>query len=397
EFVGRVDDQVKIRGFRVEPGEVEAVLASHPAIAQAAVTAQESRTGQRLLAYLVTEAGHAAPDTADIREHAARLLPEALVPSAFLVLDRLPLTANGKLDRSALPAPDRTLPRPGRSPRTPREKVLCALFADVLGIPEVGVDDGFFALGGHSLLAMRLVARIRRTLHTEVSVRTVFEAPTVAGLAARIDGPGPARPPIVPVERPELIPLSFAQQRLWFLDQLRPGSTEYQVPVALRLFGPLDRAALAEALTAVVARHEALRTTFQVADGTASQVIHPPTEVPLPVLDLRGRGAELDEVLRAEISCPHDLTHGPLLRALLIHLADADHVLLLQLHHIITDGWSMGVLLGDLATGYRAARDGEPVVLPPPPVQYADYAVWQRRVFGGSGSDGVLAGQLDHW
>ncbi|MET0233202.1 MAG: amino acid adenylation domain-containing protein, partial [Kibdelosporangium sp.] len=369
--------------------EVEAVLASHPDLARAAVVVRETPAGKRLVAYLVAETGRPCPDPAAIREYAASVLPAHLVPEAFLIIDELPLTANGKLDRAGLPEPGAEAPAPRRGPRDRQEAILCALFAEVLGVPEPGIDDGFFALGGHSLLAMRLAARIRRTLGAEVTIRTVFDAPTVAGLAARIQGAGKSRHSIRPAGRPGHIPLSPAQRRLWFLDQLGPGGNDYNVPVALRFSGRLDAEALHTALTGVVARHEALRTTFHTVDGGTSQVINAVAGVPLPVIDLRDGTAQLTDVLRREISRPYDLGTGPLLRAQLIRLADQEHVLLVQAHHIVIDGWSMGLLLSELRTGYSSPAD-----LATPSMQYADYAISQADRPGGDESLGYWTSTL---
>src|SRR5580704_4121157 len=272
EHLGRADGQVKIRGFRIEPGEIEAALGRHGGVAQAAVIAREDQPGhQRLVAYVVGAAGE-APDPAALRTHLGRSLPDYMVPSAFVALDRLPLTANGKLDRRALPVPDLT-PSVRRGPRTAQEEVLCALFAEVLGVARVGIDDSFFELGGHSLLAMRLISRIRATLDVEITIRALFEAPRVEALVAHLGGAQSARPALVRVERPAEIPLSFAQRRLWFLDRLEgPGAT-YTIPLALRLTGSLDAAALEAALADVVVRHESLRTVFADTSGVPRQHI----------------------------------------------------------------------------------------------------------------------------
>ncbi|MGW3957064.1 amino acid adenylation domain-containing protein, partial [Streptomyces sp. NPDC004752] len=274
DYLGRVDHQVKVRGFRIELGEIESVLAQHPSVAQATVVAREDVPGSPLLAaYLVPAPGALCPAADELREVAARSLPDYMVPAAFVALDSFPLTPNGKLDRRALPAPDFAATASGRAPRTPQEEQLAGLFADVLAVPSVGIDDGFFHLGGHSLLATRLVSRIRATLGVELQVRTVFEAPTVAALAERLGEAEAARPAVLPALRPERMPLSFAQRRLWFLDRLGNGGAAYHLPYALRLRGVVDRVALVAALGDVVARHESLRTVFLEEGGVPWQEV----------------------------------------------------------------------------------------------------------------------------
>ncbi|MGW7573424.1 non-ribosomal peptide synthase/polyketide synthase [Streptomyces sp. NPDC054765] len=399
EFLGRTDDQVKIRGFRVEPGEVEGVLAAHPGVADVAVVARAERTGaKRLVAYVVA---HDGLDTAALRAHARDTLPDYLVPTAFVALAALPLSANGKVDRAALPAPGAGSDRPEPvAPRTEAERRTAEIWAEVLGLEQVGVQDDFFALGGDSILSIRLTSRLAEAFGTGLTPRAVFTHPTPAALAAlltRGESSPVERGAIVPVPRDTAPPLSFAQQRLWFLDAFAPGSSEYITPLALRLRGRLDTAALGAALTALAARHESLRTTFDTVDGQGVQVIHPPQDVPLPLRDLSAlpagdRTGQLARLLTDDRTRPFDLRQGPLLRAGLVRLADDDHVLTLTLHHIITDGWSTGVLTGDLAHLYRAALDGTTAGLPPLPVQYADVAHWQRTAHG------TAAGrQLRYW
>ncbi|MGW7486404.1 non-ribosomal peptide synthase/polyketide synthase [Streptomyces sp. NPDC054786] len=398
EFLGRADDQVKIRGFRVEPGEVEGVLAAHPGVADVAVLAREERPGtKRLVAYVV---GHDGLDTEAMRAYARQTLPDYLVPTAFVPLAALPLSANGKVDRAALPAPgspDRPEPV---APRTEAERRTTQVWAEVLGVERVGVEDDFFALGGDSILSIRLTSRLAEAFGTELTPRAVFTHPTPAALAALL-AQGETAPAgcgaIVPVSRDTALPLSFAQQRLWFLDAFAPGSTEYLTPLALRLHGRLDTAALGAALTALAARHESLRTTFDTVDGQGVQLIHPPQDVPLPLRDLSAlpagdRTAQLERQLTEDRTRPFDLRHGPLLRAGLVRLADDDHVLTLTLHHIITDGWSTAVLTGDLAHLYRAALGDTTAELPPLPVQYADVAHWQRTAHGAAAEE-----QLRYW
>ncbi|MCK7622568.1 non-ribosomal peptide synthase/polyketide synthase [Streptomyces sp. RS10V-4] len=397
EFLGRTDDQVKIRGFRVEPGEVAAVLAAHPGVADAAVVARTARSGARhLVAYVV---GRDGLDTEALRAHARAALPDYLVPTAFVPLPALPLSPNGKVDRAALPAPGDAPDRPEPvAPRTGAERRTAQVWAEVLGVEDVGVRDDFFALGGDSILSIRLAARLAEVFGTEVTPRAVFTHPTPEALAALLSGPGTAAPTaLAPAPRDTPPPLSYAQQRLWFLDAFEPGGTEYLTPLALRLRGRLDPAALGTALTALAARHESLRTTFDTVDGRGVQIIHPPQDVPLPLRDLSAlpaaaRRERLARLLAEERTRPFDLRRGPLLRAGLIRLADDDHVLTLTLHHIVTDGWSTAVLTGDLAHFYRAATGAPTAALPPLPVQYADIAYWQRTA-----QDTEAEQQLAYW
>ncbi|MGM1058012.1 amino acid adenylation domain-containing protein [Saccharothrix sp. Mg75] len=388
EFVGRADDQVKLRGFRVEPGEVEAVLREHDGVDQAVVVVREDRPGdQRLVAYVVTTR---QPEV--LRAYLRERLPDYLVPSAFVVLEGLPLTAAGKLDRAALPVPEAP-PAVGRAARTPQEQVLCGLFAEVLGVPRVGVDDDFFALGGHSLLATRLVARVRATLGVELGLRLVFEVPTVAGLAAGLDRVGRARRALTAGERPAAVPLSFAQQRLWFLDQVEGPNSTYNVSLALRLVGELDRGALQAALRDVVLRHESLRTVFPQVEGVAHQEVLDRA----PTLGVT-RVDDLPAALSAAVEHHFDLASELPIRTELFELAPDEHVLLILVHHIAADGWSLSPLALDLAQAYAARRQGRRPSWAPLPVQYADYTLWQRGLLGDRSDGGsAFAEQLDHW
>ncbi|EWC62186.1 Siderophore biosynthesis non-ribosomal peptide synthetase module [Actinokineospora spheciospongiae] len=363
-YVGRADDQVKIRGFRVEPGEVEAALLRHPSVSAAAVVVRD----ERLVAYVV---GGVAEE---LRAHLSDVLPAHLVPAAFVALAELPLTPNGKLDRVALPAP--AAGTAYRAPRDPREQIVCGLFADVLGVPAVGVDDDFFQLGGHSLLASRLVSRIRSVLSVELPVRALFDSPTPAGVALAVRDGGAARPPLVARERPEVAPLSFAQQRLWFLHQLEGPSPTYNIAAALRLRGALDVAALTAAVDDVVARHEALRTVFPVVDGVARQVVRDRADTGLVVVD----GVDLTSAAQYEFA----LAVQTPLRVTLFRAAPDEHVLLFTLHHIAGDGWSFTPLTRDLATAYRARIAGESPEWTPLPVQYSDFSAWQRELLDGA-------------
>ncbi|MEV6537302.1 amino acid adenylation domain-containing protein, partial [Streptomyces sp. NPDC051639] len=371
EFVGRADDQVKIRGFRIELGEIEAVLGRHPGLAQVAVIAREDQPGdKRLVAYVVGPAGDGTVDTEALRAHAAGLLPEYMVPTAFVVLDQLPLTNNGKLDRRALPAPDPTTTAAGtgRGPRDPREEILCGLFAGILGVPAVGIDDNFFELGGHSLLATRLAGRIRSVLGVELAVRHVFDAPTVAALAGRVSEAAAARPALTARTRPERVPLSPAQNRLWFLDRLEEASSTYNVPVAFRITGELDADVLERALGDVVARHESLRTVFHELDGSPVQVVLGEDAADVKLNRVSCAADELDAVLRDAGRHLFDLSAELPLRATLFTVGPGDRVLLLVMHHIASDGASMGPLARDLETAFRARLQGRAPAWPPLPV-----------------------------
>ncbi|MFB9251457.1 non-ribosomal peptide synthetase [Sphaerisporangium melleum] len=397
EFAGRVDGQVKIRGFRVEPGEVEAVLAAHPDVEHALVIAREDTPGnKRLVAYVVPGQGTDV-EPAALREHARGRLPEFMLPSDVVLLDRLPLTLNGKLDRAALPAP---VPGPakGRAARTAQEAVLCALFAEVLGLPEVGVDDAFFDLGGHSLLVTRLLNRIRAVLGVELPTRVLFETPTVAGLTACLPEAFGARPAIEARPRPAEIPLSFAQRRLWFLHRLEGPSPTYNIPVAVRLSGELDREALQAALRHMVARHETLRTVFPETRGVPHQRVLDPGDVPTGLTVTAVAEDALPGALAAAVRHPFDLTREPPVRFHLFTLAADEHVLLVLMHHIAADGWSLAPLARDLGAAYTAARRGEEPDLPALPVQYADYTLWQHDLLGDAADPaGPLGAGLEYW
>ncbi|AUX29427.1 MULTISPECIES: non-ribosomal peptide synthase/polyketide synthase [Sorangium] len=402
-LLGRRDQQVKVRGYRVELGEVEAVLAQHPAVAQAAVVAREDEPGQkRLVAYVVlAEGARCGPD--ELKAFAKLKVPDFMIPSAFVVLAAMPLSPNGKVDRLALPHPSAARPEQEEAfvaPRTPIEELLAGLFAEVLGLDRVGIFDGFFALGGHSLLATRLLSRIRSTFSVEVPLRALFEAPTVAGLLAPIEaarrGGAAVCPSIEPVAREGEIPLSFAQQRLWFLDQLVPNHPFYNVPEALRMDGPLSVSALERSLREIVRRHEALRTTFPAVDGQPRQVIAGEVCFELPVVDLgalsaSAQHAEVHRRAEADAHRPFSLAEGPLYRATLLRLSDTAHALLWTMHHIISDGWSVSVLLRELSALYEAFSAGRPSPLPELPIQVADHALWQRQRLSGEQLDAQLA------
>ncbi|RYZ37961.1 MAG: non-ribosomal peptide synthetase, partial [Myxococcaceae bacterium] len=347
EFLGRADDQVKVRGFRIEPGEIEQALSLHPAVRERVVVVQDdARGGKRLVAYVVGEGG-ATLETGALHAFLRDRLPEYMVPSAFVVLDALPLNTSGKVDRRALPAPETGLSRTGPrvAPSTPTEVLLASLWAQVLGVPQVGAEDSFFELGGHSLLATQAMSRIRSAFGVELPLRALFEAPTVSRLALKVDEAvrathGTSRseiPALVPVARTGAEPLSFAQQRLWFLDQLQPGSAQYNLPAAIRLSGRLDVPALERTFAELVRRHEALRTTFQVRDGEPVQVITPKESGTLVIVDLSARAADAREAevrrfVEAETARPFDLGQGPLFRSTLLTVSEQEHVLVLVMH-----------------------------------------------------------------
>ncbi|MFD7868500.1 amino acid adenylation domain-containing protein, partial [Streptomyces sp. NPDC059783] len=397
EFAGRVDHQVKVRGFRIEPGEIEAELTAHPGVAQAAVLAREERNETRIVAYVVPSAQEPATTPA-LAAHLRSLLPDYMVPSAFVVLEALPLTPNGKLDRAALPAPEVVPVGVGRAPRTPQEQILCELFAEVLGLPRAGVDEDFFELGGHSLLATRLVSRVRAALGVELELRALFRTPTPAGLAAGLRDAATARQALVPRPRREPMPLSFAQRRLWFLQQFGAPSATYHMPLALRLSGDLDRAALSAALGDVVTRHETLRTVFPQVAGVPHQRVLDPAEVAVELTVRPAGEAEVPALLREAAVRGFDLSSDVPLRAELLALAPDEHILLLVMHHIVGDGWSMGPLARDLATAYTTRQGGGAPAWPPLPVTYADYTLWQHEILGDENdADSLFARQVAYW
>ncbi|MCI3985527.1 amino acid adenylation domain-containing protein [Bacillus vallismortis] len=396
DYIGRADHQIKIRGFRIELGEIDAVIAKHPDIEQAAVVVREDQPGdKRLVAYMVAAA---VIDTAELRRYVGASLPDYMVPAAFVEMDELPLTPNGKLNRKALPAPDFSTSVSDRGPRTPQEEILCDLFAEVLGLARVGIDDSFFELGGHSLLAARLMSRIREVMGAELGIAKLFDEPTVAGLAAHLDQAQSVRPALQRAERPEKIPLSFAQRRLWFLHCLEGPSPTYNIPVAIRLSGELDQSVLQAALYDLVCRHESLRTIFPESQGTSYQHILDADQA-RPVLHVTEMAEkELSERLAEAVRYSFDLAAEPAFRAELFVIGPGECVLLLLVHHIVGDGWSLTPLTRDLGAAYAARCHGKAPEWAPLAVQYADYALWQQELLGsGDDPNSLIAGQLVFW
>ncbi|HWS88113.1 MAG TPA: amino acid adenylation domain-containing protein, partial [Pyrinomonadaceae bacterium] len=414
EFLGRLDHQVKVRGHRIELGEIEVVLARHAAVGEVVVSAQAEEGGARLVAYFVEAAGQSTT-TAALRSYLKQHLPEFMVPSVFVRLVEMPLTPNGKVDRRALPPPPSVEAQPERAhtaARTPLEQLLCTIWADLLGHERVGVHDDFFDLGGHSLLAAQAVSRIQQACAVDLPLRDLFEHPTVEQLAARLaplmaEAKEPHAPsPIERLSRDYALPLSSAQRRLWFLDQLEPDSPLYNIAAAVRLRGALDLGALEQSLRHIIERHESLRTSFAVLDGEPVQLIAPLVSWSLPVVELGHlpqpeREAEARRLMSEEARRPFALTDSPLLRATLLRLTDDEQILLLVMHHIISDGWSMGLFVRELSALYNAFLRPGPAddeaataeLLPPLSIQYADYASWQRQ----HSSAATLEPQLNYW
>ncbi|WP_414542078.1 amino acid adenylation domain-containing protein [Nostoc sp. CCY0012] len=412
EFLGRIDHQVKIRGFRIELGEIEAKLIQHSVVQDSVVIVREDNPGdKRLVAYIVAktdnlESVNNSELISNLRKYFKENVPEYMIPSAFVLLEKLPLTPNGKIDRKALPIPDLTQFIPESefaAPVTPMEEMLVGIWTQVLGLEKVGVNDNFFELGGHSLLATRVISQIRQAFKVELPLRRLFESPTVAELAKDVQtaintGKGLELPPINRVWREQDLPLSFAQQRLWLLDQLDPGNHTYTIPTAVRLTGSLNITGLEQSLNAVISRHESLRTIFTTVEGQPVQKIQPITEITIPIVDLRGnersqREAEAQRLALKEAQRPFHLVQGPLIRATLLQLDKTEYILLLTMHHIISDLWSMAILIRELADFYAAFSQGKSLTLPDLPIQYADFAVWQREWMQGK----VLENQLNYW
>ncbi|MEG3959207.1 amino acid adenylation domain-containing protein [Microcoleus sp. herbarium2] len=407
EYLGRIDHQVKVRGFRIELGEIEVVLNQHPVVQQSVVTVREDIPGnQQLVAYLVPEPEQTPPTVAQLRQFLKQQLPEYLTPSAFVTLDSLPLTPNGKVDRKALPSPEMArleVETTFAAPRTPIEEMLALIWSDILGVKQVGIHDNFFELGGHSLLATQVISRVRSTLAVELPLGSLFENPTVLGLAECVETALSVRqpivaPPLLPTARSVEMPLSFAQARLWFLEQLEPGNAFYNISAAVRLSGHLNVAALEQSLNQIISRHEALRTNLVTVNGKPVQVIASTLTLTVPVVDLQQLPESQREIYSQRLANeeavqPFDLATEPLVRTKLLQLNEVEHVLLLTIHHIVSDGWSMGVLVRELAALYEAYCNDSLLVLPELPIQYPDFAVWQQQWLQGE----VLESQLAYW
>ena len=405
EYLGRNDQQVKIRGYRIETGEIEAALVQCGGVRHAVVQLREDTAGdKRLVAYVVPEAEVSETLIDELRRGLQSGLPDYMVPSAFVWLEELPLDANGKVNRKALPAPESTGTSIGYvAPRTATEQLVAEIWAEVLKVQEVGVEDNFFSLGGHSLLAAQVISRLRTACQVELPLRAMFEAGTVAALAELIEDETQQHrhallPPLISVDREGSLPLSFAQERLWFLNQLEPQSAFYNIPIALRLRGPLNIAALESTLNEMMRRHEVLRTTFTDAGGKPEQLISAARPRPLRVIDLIGlkpqqREAAVQNAIKEDARTPFDLVLGPLVRQQLLRVDEAEHVVLLTMHHIVSDGWSMGVLVNEVAGLYETYRRGKSSPLPELEIQYADFAVWQREWLQGE----VLEDELTYW
>ncbi|MBD2095649.1 amino acid adenylation domain-containing protein [Trichocoleus sp. FACHB-591] len=404
EYLGRRDQQVKIRGFRVELGAIASILTQHPEVQDAVVILhEEASQPQRLIAYVVSPS-QAVNLVDSPRTTLKAQLPSYMVPSEIVVLEALPLTPNGKVDRKALPIPERQEVAISNHARSPVEEVLTRIWAQILGLDSVGIHDNFFDLGGHSLLATQVISRLNRAFQIELPLRDLFEAPTVAGLAGRIETAlwsvsGEPIPAIQPLSREQTIfPLSFAQRRLWVLDQLEPGNPFYNIPIAVKLSGALEIAALEQSCQEIIQRHANLRTTFTTVEGEPVQAIAPHLPFELPIINLQALPAaeqtvEVQRLITVETQHAFDLFQGPLLRATLLKLSNAEHILLLNLHHIVSDAWSMGVLVRELADLYTAFVSQRPSPLAPLPVQYPDFAVWQQQWLQGD----RYQAQLDYW
>ncbi|HVG43698.1 MAG TPA: amino acid adenylation domain-containing protein [Longimicrobium sp.] len=400
EYVGRTDFQVKVRGFRVEPGEIEAALTEHPSVVQAAVVARGDGAAKRLAAYVVAAAGTEVAIPA-LRAHLATRLPEYMVPAAWRVMDALPLTPSGKVDRRSLPEAEAVAAAAHVPPRTPAERLVADAWEAVLGV-RPGAHDNFFDVGGHSLRATQVMGRIRRSFGIDLPLRALFEDPTVAGLAARAAearrGEQVTLPPLVPTERRPSTPLSFAQHRFWFVERMGVADGAYNMAYVYEMWGGLDVGALERALNGLVARHEALRTTFHFRGTEPMQEVAPELFIPLRVVDLSPlpepeRAAEANRLADEHGRAPFDLAAGPVIRWRLLRLAPEDHLLLLDLHHVVCDGWSLAVLNREFQELYAAEVEGRPHTLPPLPIQYADFAQWQRERLDGP----VLERELAWW
>ncbi len=406
DFLGRIDFQVKIRGFRIELGEIEAALAKHPDLRKVLVMAKEDNSGNKqLVAYTVTEE-ETPPSVVELKKFLKERMPDYMIPKAFVFLDDFPLNRNGKVDRRALLETEisrEDFELDYVAPRNQSEEIIANIFSEVLKVNRVGALDNFFELGGHSLIATQVISRIRDQFSIELPLRELFQSPTVEALAAaaekaRMQAKGLEAPPIVPVSRDQKLPLSFAQQRLWFLDQLEPGSSSYNIPKAVRMTGSLDIDALQNSLNEIIRRHEILRTAITTVDGEAELIIEEKLEITIPIIDLSHlnedkRQSEVSTISQEEATKPFRLDQAPLLRATLLKLKDEDYIFLFTMHHIVSDGWSTGVFIKEIVPLYSAFTQGLPSPLPPLTIQYVDFAAWQRKWLSGK----VLEEQLNYW
>ncbi|MGY0035043.1 condensation domain-containing protein [Pedobacter sp. NJ-S-72] len=391
EYLGRIDDQVKIRGFRIELGEIESVLEQSGLVRQSVVLAKKDQYGNQYLAGYVVPEGTLNKE--EIQNYLRIHLPEYMVPALWVSLEEIPLTVNGKVNRKALPDPDVTALSSKKfvAPRNETEQILANIWQELLGIPQVGIHDNFFELGGHSLLVTRLTAAIRKELAIELAIKDVFVYPVIAALAAHLHTQVASAllPAIALNVRPDLIPLSFSQERLWFIDQLE-GSSHYHIPAVLKLKGTLNRAALQQAIQSIVNRHEVLRTVIREEDGVGYQLILPPNNWQMSAMDIKG---DSKDTIAEFINAPFNLSSDHMLRAGLLTSAEEQHLLIIVMHHIASDGWSLSVIVKELSEFYTAyAGEVEPN-LEPLAVQYADYALWQRTHIAGE----ILQLQQDYW
>jgi amino acid adenylation domain-containing protein len=402
EFLGRIDHQVKIRGFRIELGEIEALLSQHPDVQEAVVVAKDNPGNQHLVAYIVSLSGNKQSLFARLREFLKQKLPIYMLPAVFVLLEALPLTANGKIDRRALPVTTNSIDiSTFVPPRTPVEEVIANIWTEILNQQQVSIHDNFFELGGHSLLGTQVISRLCEAFQVELPLRSLFESPTVASMAEYINAfsiKGLEIPPLLPASRDKNIPLSFAQQRLWFLDQLEPGNPAYNIPVAVRLVGSLDVEALKQSLEEIMKRHEALRTSFVSVDGQPITAIAPSVALCFPIIDLSKfsppeRETQARQLAQQEALQPFNLTQSPLIRVSLLRLDAEEHIILLTMHHIISDAWSMGVLVKEVTEIYSAFHQEKPSPLEALNIQYADFAIWQRQWLQKE----VLQTQLNYW
>ncbi|HBO9872190.1 TPA: AMP-binding protein, partial [Pseudomonas aeruginosa] len=378
EYIGRIDHQVKVRGFRIELGEIEAALAGLAGVRDAVVLAHDGVGGTQLVGYVVADSAEDAERLREsLRESLKRHLPDYMVPAHLMLLERMPLTVNGKLDRQALPQPDASLSQQAyRAPGSELEQRIAAIWSEILGVERVGLDDNFFELGGHSLLATRVISRVRQEQQLDASLKALFERPVLEAFAQGLERTTDAVSTIPLADRQQPLALSFAQERQWFLWQLEPESAAYHIPSALRLRGRLDVDALQRSFDSLVERHETLRTRFRLEGGRSYQQVQPAVSVSIEREQFGEEG--LIERIQAIVVQPFDLERGPLLRVNLLQLAEDDHVLVLVQHHIVSDGWSMQVMVEELVQLYAAYSRGLEVALPALPIQYADYALWQR-------------------